>query len=679
MKRVNSSLPQVVFILSFLLMANLGMAQPVYTVNTTSLGVGTPTDTYGSIDVMIENALAYANLGNEAIVNLSTTDLVDLNVPLPTISVTHSSGKIIIQKGGGGLIPDQGIRYVGGPSMPGFSISSCLGDVEIKNLRIESYLTGIRVEPRISGVSGDIKIEGNYLYNNYDKGIYIVATSGVGNFGKIDITNNTIEGQPYFYLTPTHFGLFCDFGESETHHNDKASLELSIVGNTIYHFTWGIALKNSEFFTEALMTVNIDNNNISLCRDGVLLLNPKKDLWTFTNNSISNIYYSGLIMSTNNFTGSGYPAPDSPFPGNFNIVESGNVMGMTSENSGNSFVECRYHAIVMNNMDEVHLVNLSVDGEIRGGYGKPYYVRECLMNKPTDFYSNPLIPFNSIHWNSGDDVNEGIPAPNPISAELDGTDLTIHYSTYGLFEVNEPFKVEFFEADEDRSLVTFLGSQDVSSAAPNAYSKLISGFSFTSGTQLGMTITSIDGALPGIGTSEVVYIGIDQEPCDTCNSLRPISGEKYWLSAWVQEEHLEQVKAYEMANISLNFFAGDIGTTIQFFPTGEIIDGWQRIVGEFTMPMDSEQFIVQLNAHPSLDTYFDDIRIHPFNGSMKSYVYDGETFWLTSELDDNNYATFYEYDEEGGLVRIKKETARGIVTIQETRSNTLKKDDDETE
>jgi hypothetical protein len=59
---------------------------------------------------------------------------------------------------------------------------------------------------------------------------------------------------------------------------------------------------------------------------------------------------------------------------------------------------------------------------------------------------------------------------------------------------------------------------------------------------------------------------------------------------------------------------------------------------------------------------------------MKSYVYDGETFWLTSELDDNNYATFYEYDQEGGLIRIKKETARGIVTIQDTRSGTIIKE-----
>ena len=37
--------------------------------------------------------------------------------------------------------------------------------------------------------------------------------------------------------------------------------------------------------------------------------------------------------------------------------------------------------------------------------------------------------------------------------------------------------------------------------------------------------------------------------------------------------------------------------------------------------------------------------------------------------DDENYATFYEYDEEGALVRIKKETERGVMTIREARQS----------
>ncbi len=38
---------------------------------------------------------------------------------------------------------------------------------------------------------------------------------------------------------------------------------------------------------------------------------------------------------------------------------------------------------------------------------------------------------------------------------------------------------------------------------------------------------------------------------------------------------------------------------------------------------------------------------------MKSYVYDPINLRLVAELDANNYATFYEYDAEGGLIRTK--------------------------
>ena len=53
---------------------------------------------------------------------------------------------------------------------------------------------------------------------------------------------------------------------------------------------------------------------------------------------------------------------------------------------------------------------------------------------------------------------------------------------------------------------------------------------------------------------------------------------------------------------------------------------------------------------------------------MKSYVYDPRSMRLMSELDANNYATFYEYDDEGKLVRVKKETERGVMTLKETRT-----------
>ena len=57
-------------------------------------------------------------------------------------------------------------------------------------------------------------------------------------------------------------------------------------------------------------------------------------------------------------------------------------------------------------------------------------------------------------------------------------------------------------------------------------------------------------------------------------------------------------------------------------------------------------------------------------GSMITYVYDPITLRLMAEMDERNYAKIYEYDEEGKLIRVKKETEKGIMTIQQTNENT---------
>lgn len=170
---------------------------------------------------------------------------------------------------------------------------------------------------------------------------------------------------------------------------------------------------------------------------------------------------------------------------------------------------------------------------------------------------------------------------------------------------------------------------------------------------------------------EVVAPPDSSTNCSECFTFRPDHNKRYWLSAWVKEEVLSQVKTYSNTSVRLTF-NGSGTAEFPISPSGEIIDGWQRIAGEFTVPANTTSIDIKLNNIGSLPAYFDDIRIHPFNASMKSYVNDAETFWLVAELDDNNYATFYEYDKEGQLIRIKKETAKGIMTIQESRSSNPK-------
>ncbi|WP_281324082.1 immunoglobulin domain-containing protein [Flavobacterium sp. IMCC34518] len=168
--------------------------------------------------------------------------------------------------------------------------------------------------------------------------------------------------------------------------------------------------------------------------------------------------------------------------------------------------------------------------------------------------------------------------------------------------------------------------------------------------------------------------------CDDCFSFKPEPDHEYLLSAWVKEESFVQVKSYTNAAINIVFYRqkealdipGQIIATEIAAPSGEIIDGWQRIVKKIKVPSNAITigFVLE-NKSSSIPVYFDDIRIHPLKGSVKSFVYDSETLKLMSELDENNYSTFYEYDNEGGLVRVKKETAKGVKTIQETRSGSV--------
>lgn len=185
-----------------------------------------------------------------------------------------------------------------------------------------------------------------------------------------------------------------------------------------------------------------------------------------------------------------------------------------------------------------------------------------------------------------------------------------------------------------------------------------------------LTITAGYHTGPFCSTSCSATITVAEPEC--CSNFSPLPQGNYLISAWVKENQPTQVKNYDNAYIELEFF-GSGGASYQFYPSGDIVDGWQRIIGEFTIPAGTTDMDIHLsNDHPSMECYFDDIRVHPFNASMKSYVYDPETLWLAAELDDNNYATFYEYDKEGQLVRIKKETNRGVMTIQETRSSNPK-------
>lgn len=100
---------------------------------------------------------------------------------------------------------------------------------------------------------------------------------------------------------------------------------------------------------------------------------------------------------------------------------------------------------------------------------------------------------------------------------------------------------------------------------------------------------------------------------------------------------------------------------------GNIIEGWQQAEFKFT-PASTGSYTISLPPN----AYVDDIRVIPAVANMKAFVYHPVNQKLIATLDENNFASFYEYDKEGNLVRTKKETEKGIITVMESRSANVK-------
>ncbi|PWU02591.1 MAG: hypothetical protein C5B52_05050 [Bacteroidetes bacterium] len=151
------------------------------------------------------------------------------------------------------------------------------------------------------------------------------------------------------------------------------------------------------------------------------------------------------------------------------------------------------------------------------------------------------------------------------------------------------------------------------------------------------------------------------------------ANKKMVFSAWVHENCGDPVNGipckeytYSHNQVQLQFVGGQPARILN--PVGPIIDGWQRYEDTFKVWSTTSSMSLYLVNTSTTQVYFDDIRMHPFNASIKSYVYDPVNLRLVSELDANNYASFYEYDEEGVLVRTKIETKDGVKTVKESRS-----------
>jgi hypothetical protein len=150
---------------------------------------------------------------------------------------------------------------------------------------------------------------------------------------------------------------------------------------------------------------------------------------------------------------------------------------------------------------------------------------------------------------------------------------------------------------------------------------------------------------------------------NTYRAFYPVANKRYIASVWIKSSAVNnQTKGILQINVNTSQEPIAISQG-----TGPQVEGWRKVDVQFTVPDNAGMFSLTLDPKGG-EAYFDDVRIHPYNGLMKSYVYNPSNLALMAQLDENNYAVIYEYDDEGTLIRIKKETENGIMTVKENRS-----------
>lgn len=154
--------------------------------------------------------------------------------------------------------------------------------------------------------------------------------------------------------------------------------------------------------------------------------------------------------------------------------------------------------------------------------------------------------------------------------------------------------------------------------------------------------------------------------------IRLDSGKAYLVNAWVSvnNPHVATPKLADGLGIEITLKdkQNTIRGTFAFTPAGRVIEGWQQVKGVFICPDRGLYLEAKFNPGSTGTAWYDDLRLHPEKGNMRSYVYDLNDYRLRAILDEENFASLFFYDQEGNLYLTQKETEEGVKTITENVS-----------
>ncbi|HEY8895759.1 MAG TPA: hypothetical protein VIM79_13130 [Niastella sp.] len=307
---------------------------------------------------------------------------------------------------------------------------------------------------------------------------------------------------------------------------------------------------------------------------------------------------------------------------------------------------------------------------------------------------NPFWQFNysTSTWQSNPSLDQRWIAANEITyvnskgLEIENRDALSRYSSaqYGYLESlpvamasNARYREIGYDGFEDYGFTVDCGQVDTCNAGHFNFRKYLNGGSIAlSGEYAHSGKYSLKLAAP-VTISKTVYVEPTSAALFTFDNGRyslqsnelakgfsPVTNKRYVLSFWVKDGNPRDASTTVQAVLNGN-------SLINSSAKWPIVEGWKRVEVPFNLPGVATAFVLQLQGSGTI--YIDDIRVHPYDAQLKSFAYDPSSQRIWAELDENNFATWYEYDDEGILIRVKKETERGIMTLRETRSSFRKR------
>ena len=171
-----------------------------------------------------------------------------------------------------------------------------------------------------------------------------------------------------------------------------------------------------------------------------------------------------------------------------------------------------------------------------------------------------------------------------------------------------------------------------------------------------------------------------------CLAVDPAAGNRLLLSGLLVDEELQRkgallklwvktaldVPGCQLALLDGAGVALPLGASLPLNETTRIARTGDWTLHEVAVPAGAfatpgTAFTVQ--ARTTSPVSLDDVRFQPREAQGTCYVYDVKTLRLITQFDDQHFGLYYQYNDEGKLVRKMIETERGMKTVQETQYN----------